>query len=161
MRRPADRRSPPSSPTATSAITHGDLLLADQAGVDLPADVALDRRGGRTRAPDEVAALLPIGASHKAFALSMAFELLTSLGGGIPGSLRGRRPGMFAVFLGPALVARAVTHSEQLAEFPADGRADPRLRRRRSGRARPPAAYRLVLARATHDAITTLVAEAG
>lgn len=92
---------------STSALTHGDLLLAAEAGGVLPADAAVDRDGARTTDPMEVAALLPIGGSHKAFALAMAVELLTSLGGGVPGSTRHAEHGVFALFLGPAVVAAA------------------------------------------------------
>jgi LDH2 family malate/lactate/ureidoglycolate dehydrogenase len=104
---------------ATSAITHGDLLLARSHGAALPPGAAVDRDGARTldAAAAELGALLPIGGSPKAFALGMAVELLTSLGGGVPGE-----HGVFAVFLGPALVADAAARlSARLADFAAAG----------------------------------------
>jgi len=92
---------------STSALTHGDLLLAAESGARLPGDSAVDHEGHRTTEPGEVAALLSIGGSHKAFAISMAIELLTSLGGGVPGSPRKGEHGVFALFLGPAIVGAA------------------------------------------------------
>lgn len=114
--------------TSTSAITHGDLLTARDEGAPLPPDAAVDRDGARTTTPADVdptaglGALLAIGGSHKAFALAMAVELLTSLGGGVPGSPVLAEHGIFAVFLGPALVADAApVLSARLAAFAAAG----------------------------------------
>lgn len=113
---------------STSAITHGDLLTARDEGAPLPPDAAVDRDGARTTAPADVdptaglGALLAIGGSHKAFALAMAVELLTSLGGGVPGSVKLEEHGIFAVFLGPSLVADAIPAlSERLAAFATAG----------------------------------------
>ncbi|MBL9106981.1 MAG: Ldh family oxidoreductase [Myxococcales bacterium] len=98
---------------STSALTHGDLLLARGTGAALPADAAVDGEGARTTSASAVdvehgrGALLPIGGSHKAFAIGMAIELLTSLGGGVPGSPRHAEHGVFALLLGPALVAES------------------------------------------------------
>jgi len=67
-------------------------------------------------------ALLSAGASHKTFALGMAVELLACLGGGVPGSSRLAEHGVFAVVLGPALVAAAApVFSARLAGFAAAG----------------------------------------
>jgi uncharacterized oxidoreductase len=114
--------------TSTSTITHGDLLLARDDATPLPPDAAVDRHGARTTHAGDVdptaglGALLPIGGSHKSFALGMAVELLTSLGGGVPGSPELAEHGVFAVFLGPALVAAATPIlSARLADFAAAG----------------------------------------
>ncbi len=94
---------------STSALTHGDLLLARASGAALPEHAAVDLNGAPTTSVEEAEAgsLLAIGGSHKAFAISMALELLTSLGGGVPGSAKISEHGVFALFLGPALVAAA------------------------------------------------------
>ena len=97
------------SDSATSQITHGLLLLARQSGETLPENSAMRPDGKPTRSADEVApargigALLPIGASHKAFALGMGIELLGSLGGGRPGGSKVGEHGVFGLFLGPSI----------------------------------------------------------
>ena len=94
---------------STSALTHGDLLLARASGAALPEHAAVDPYGAPTTSVHdaEAGSLLAIGGSHKAFAISMALELLTSLGGGVPGSAKISEHGVFALVLGPALVAAA------------------------------------------------------
>lgn len=142
---------------STSALTHGDLLLAAESGAALPADAAIDRAGVRTREAGEVAALLPIGGSHKAFAISMAIELLTSLGGGVPGSPRHADHGVFALFLGPAIVAAAgPTLAEGLRAFAAAGARIPGwdAQRRATGHA---VAGTVELSRGTYARLTALL----
>ncbi|MCY1064727.1 Ldh family oxidoreductase [Nannocystis sp. RBIL2] len=142
---------------STSAITHGDLLLARHAGAPLPADAAVDREGARTRVPEEVAALLSVGGSHKTFALGLAVELLTSLGGGVPGSPRHDEHGVFAVFLGPELVeAAGPVLSDRLAAFAATGARIPGWDSER----RAAAAGEIVhMSRETYEALRPLLAE--
>ena len=104
--------------SSTSAITHGDLLMARDGDTPLPANSAVDSTGAHTSVAREVAALLSIGGSHKSFALAMAIELLCCLGGGVPGSAEHGEHGVFAVFLGPALVdANLKIFSERLTVF--------------------------------------------
>lgn len=151
---------------STSALTHGDLLLARGTGAALPADAAVDGEGRRTTVASEVdvehgrGALLAIGGSHKAFAISMAIELLTSLGGGVPGSPRHSEHGVFALFLGPAMVAEAgpgwmaglVGFAERGARIPgwtSQARAEPQA-----------AAGTVRLARDTHGKLLALMEEA-
>lgn len=108
--------------SSTSAITHGDLLTAQASGAGLPADAAVDRDGEVTTIAGEVAALRAIGGSHKSFALAMAVELLCCLAGGVPGSPSFAEHGVFAVFLGPAMVeANAAVLTARLAGFVAAG----------------------------------------
>lgn len=105
---------------STSALTHGDLLLARASGAALPEHAAVGLDGAPTTSVEgaEAGSLLAIGGSHKAFAISMALELLTSLGGGVPGSAKIAEHGVFALLLGPALVAAAgPTLAEGLAGF--------------------------------------------
>ncbi len=62
----------------TSAITFGDVLEADAAGVLLPPDVAVDHHGDPTRQPREVldgGSLLTFG-GHKGLGLAMAIEVM-------------------------------------------------------------------------------------
>lgn len=108
--------------SSTSAITHGDLLLAQASDAPLPADAAVDDAGACTRIAAEVAALRSIGGSHKSFALAMAVELLCCLGGGVPGSPRHDEHGVFALVLGPAVLADLMPRfSERLAGFARTG----------------------------------------
>ncbi len=108
--------------TSTSAITHGDLLTAHDDHAPLPSLAAVDHTGARTTTADAVAALLPIGGSHKSFALAMAIELLCCLGGGVPGSTAHAGHGVFVLVLGPALVADdAPGFGERLAAFARTG----------------------------------------
>ena len=82
---------------ATSEISHGALLLARLTGAPLPPNSAVGPDGQPTTSAAEVdptkgiGALLPFGASNKAFAFAMGIELLACLGGGIPA--RSRRDG--------------------------------------------------------------------
>lgn len=62
----------------TSAITFGDVLEADAAGVLLPPDVAVDHDGNPTRHPEDVldgGSLLTFG-GHKGLGLAMAVEVM-------------------------------------------------------------------------------------
>jgi len=99
--------------SATSQINHGELLLARAAGTPLPQHAAVDSQGRPTTDPVEVdptkglGALLPVGGSHKSFALALAIELLSSLGGGRPGSSNLTDCGVFCVFLGAELTQNA------------------------------------------------------
>ena len=101
------------SDTATSAINHGQLLLARANGEELPPDSALDPEGRVTRDPDLVdptkglGALLSLGGSYKTFAMAMAFELLVATGGGPMGPRQTGQHGVFAIFLGPELANNA------------------------------------------------------
>ena len=99
------------SDSSTSAITHGQLLLARQNESDLPKGVAVDSYGKLTTDVEEVdpakglGALQTVGHSHKSFALSMAIELLTSLGGGVPGSKKSSEHGVFCLVFKPERMA--------------------------------------------------------
>ena len=92
------------SDTATSEITHGALMLAQQNNSSLKEGAAVNGDGEIELDPNKVnpakgeGALLTVGASHKTFALSMAIELLTSLAGGIPGSKKVTEHGVFGIF---------------------------------------------------------------
>lgn len=98
------------SDCSTSAITHGEHLLARRSGEELPVGVACDENGTLTIIPEEVdpgagrGAYRPEGNSHKFFATALAIELLTSLGGRSPGDPDPRGQGVFCLFLGPDLV---------------------------------------------------------
>lgn len=150
---------------STSALTHGDLLLARGTGAALPADSAVDAAGQRTTDAEAVevergrGALLAIGGSHKAFAISMAIELLTSLGGGVPGSPRMDEHGVFALFLGPGIVEMAgASVAAGLAGFAAAGARIPgwTSQARAEEQAR---AGTVVLSVMTHARLVALIAE--
>ncbi|MDC0668128.1 Ldh family oxidoreductase [Nannocystis radixulma] len=142
---------------STSAITHGDLLLAQHAGAPLPADAAVDRDGARTRVPGEVTALLSVGGSHKTFALGLAVELLTSLGGGVPGSPRHDEHGVFALFLGPEMVAEAgPVLADRLAAFAETGARIPGWESERRAAA---AGDSVEMSRETYEALAPLLRE--
>jgi LDH2 family malate/lactate/ureidoglycolate dehydrogenase len=91
--------------SATSEITHGTLLLARSSGEALPSKSAVGSDGqpatsaARVHPTQGQGALLPFGGHYKAFALSMGIELLVSLGGGLPGSDRQDKNGVFCLFL--------------------------------------------------------------
>lgn len=92
---------------STSEITHGELILARSGGKAISSGSAVDSEGCQSTDPNKIdptrglGALLPVGGSHKTFAIAMAIELLTSLGGGIPGSPNLAEHGIFALFIGP------------------------------------------------------------
>jgi ureidoglycolate dehydrogenase (NAD+) len=141
---------------STSAITHGDLLLARRDGHPLPPDAAVDHDGRRTRAPADVAALLSVGGSHKTFALGLAVELLTCLGGGVPGSPRHDEHGVFAVCLGPDMVEEAgPTLSARLLAFAGAGARIPGWESERRAEAAGDVVH---LSRETYDALAPLLA---
>ncbi len=65
---------------ATSSMSHGDLQLTAQAGLEVPAGTGTGAGGRDTRDPDEIlteGGLLPFG-GHKGAALSMMIEILAS-----------------------------------------------------------------------------------
>ncbi|MEO1998662.1 MAG: Ldh family oxidoreductase, partial [Planctomycetaceae bacterium] len=99
--------------SATSEINHGQLLLARASGQPLPQHAAVDSEGRSTTDPNQVdptkglGALLPVGGSHKSFALALAVELLSSLGGGQPGSSNLADCSVFCIFLGGDLTQAA------------------------------------------------------
>ena len=99
--------------SSTSEINHGQLLLARASDQSLPQHAAVDSAGQPTTDPHQVdptkglGALLPVGGSHKSFALAVAVELLSSLGGGQPGSSNLADCGVFCVFLGEDLTQTA------------------------------------------------------
>jgi len=114
--------------SATSQINHGELLLARAAGTALPQHAAVDSQGRPTTDPGQVdptrglGALLPVGGSHKSFALALAIELLSSLGGDRPGSSKLTDCGVFCVFLGAELTQNARESAGQwLAALDGDG----------------------------------------
>lgn len=158
---PADGR-PFVCDASTSALTHGDLLLAREAGAALPEGAAIDVEGEPTTdvAAAERGALRAIGGSHKAFAIAMAIELLTSLGGGVPGSTKLAEHGVFALVLGPALVGAAgPTLARGLLGFAEAGARIPGW----DGQARAEAQARagtVTLTAATHDRLLALLREA-
>ncbi len=113
----------------------------------------------RTRTVSDVAALLSIGDSHKTFALAMAIELLTSLGGGIPGSKKHEEHGVLAIFLGPQLVeSTEATLSERLAAFAEVGARIPGWESERRAAASPRDVVEL--SQETYDALCALLSTA-
>jgi len=98
------------SDASTSTITHGELLLARTGNKPMEPGSAVDSSGQDSTDPAAVdptrglGALLTVGASHKTFAMSMAFELLTSLGGGVPGSPSLAEHGVFVQLIGPGVL---------------------------------------------------------
>lgn len=141
------------SDASTSALNHGELLLARASGQPLPPDSAIGPDGlattdaGRVDPTKGLGALLPLGSSHKWFSLALALELLSSLGGNQPGSRDLRERGVFCLFLGPS-VTQSVrgTLSEWLKKLDASGTRIPgwescrearRQRRRKIVRIRP------------------------
>ncbi len=95
------------SDASTSAITHGELILARNIGEPIAQGTAVDSDGRESTDAAAVdptkglGALLTVGASHKTFAMAMALELLTSLGGGVPGSSKLAEHGVFVHLIGP------------------------------------------------------------
>jgi LDH2 family malate/lactate/ureidoglycolate dehydrogenase len=144
---------------STSALTHGDFLLARGTGAPLPPDSAIDGDGVPTTSATDVGALLSVGGSPKTFAISMAIELLTSLGGGVPGSPRLAEHGVFALFLGPAIVADAApVLAASLAAFSRTGARIPGWvsQRRADAHARGDT---VELSAVTHARLTALLAD--
>lgn len=103
------------SDSSTSAVNHGELLLARATGSRLPPQSAIGPDGQPTDDPQAVdptrglGALLPVGGSHKTFALSLGIELLVSLGGMRPGEPTTSEHGVFCLFIGPQLAQAAQT----------------------------------------------------
>ena len=102
------------SDCATSEITHGVLLLARASGDPLPPRAAVGKDGKPTVFADDVdpargkGAFLPLGGSHKAFALAMGIELLASLGGCLPGGKQTGSRGVFCLFLSLGMIQHAL-----------------------------------------------------
>lgn len=107
------------SDTASSEINHGELLLARAGGHKLPPNAAIGPDGQPTDDPAKVdpakgiGALLPVGGSHKSFAIAMGIEMLVSLGGLIPGSSVAEEHGVFCLFFGPDLTEQLKSHSSE------------------------------------------------
>lgn len=95
---------------ATSAITHGDLMLIEAGGGALPADVAVRRDGSVAASINELdlareaGAILPFGQrdAYKAFALALGVALQTSYGGAAPASPGGTGFGTSVLLFDPA-----------------------------------------------------------
>lgn len=110
------------SDTASSEINHGELLLARAAGHKLPPNAAIGPDGQLTDDPHKVdpsrglGALLPVGGSHKSFAIAMGIEMLVSLGGLRPGSKVAEEHGVFCIFFGPEMTEQLKTHSSEWAQ---------------------------------------------
>jgi LDH2 family malate/lactate/ureidoglycolate dehydrogenase len=94
---------------ATSAITHGKLLIARFTGASLPPDtVEID--GDHTVLANEIdpsaekGVILPFGglSGYKAFGLALAIESFCSLTGGSPGSMTGTDFGVFSILFNPS-----------------------------------------------------------
>ena len=101
---------------SSSAITHGMLLQSRNEGIELPPYSAIDAEGepctdGKRLAPSKGSgAILPFGNSHKSFALGMAIEILSSLGGNKPGQSVPDEHGIFGIILGSDLINNS-THT--------------------------------------------------
>ncbi len=114
----------------TSAITHGEVVLASRLGALLPPGVAIDAAGLPTQ--DAAAALkgaiLPFGGTqaHKGYGLAFMIQALGLLGG--PGRTEGRARHFGFVFIvfDPALLMPAAQFRAQLAELIATVKATPR-----------------------------------
>lgn len=87
---------------ATSAITHGDLLVAEASGAELPEHCAVTCDGTPVRFPNDFnaaqgeGAILPFGGNqaYKAFGLALGVALQCSYGGSKPASPGGTGFGM-------------------------------------------------------------------
>ncbi len=114
----------------TSAITHGEVVLAARLGQLLPAGVAVDAAGMPTR--DAAAALdgaiLPFGGAqaHKGYGLSFMIQALGLLGGGGLTQGRARNFGFMFIVFDPALLMPVREFRAQLAELIAAVKATPR-----------------------------------
>ena len=114
----------------TSAITHGEVVLASRLGSVLPPGVAIDAAGLPTQ--DAAAALkgaiLPFGGvqAHKGYGLAFMMQALGLLGG--PGRTEGRARhfGFVFVVFDPGLLMPADQFRVQLAELIETVRATPR-----------------------------------
>ena len=115
------------SDTATSEINHGELLLARATGETLPPNAAIGPDGRPASNPSLVdparglGALLPVGGSHKSFAIAMGVEMLVSMGGLTPGSTVAEEHGVFCIFLGPQLMGNLSAGSEWVQELSKTG----------------------------------------
>jgi LDH2 family malate/lactate/ureidoglycolate dehydrogenase len=68
---------------ATSAITFNEVRKREDAGKQLPRDVAADDGGVPTQSPEEAVQLLPLG-GYKGFGLSMVVDMFNGLLSGMP-----------------------------------------------------------------------------
>jgi len=75
---PMDDEDPFCFDAATSAITFNEVRRHQDAGDQLPRNVAADEYGEPTRDPEEAVQLLPLG-GYKGFGLSMVVELFNGL----------------------------------------------------------------------------------
>jgi len=111
----------------TSAITHGEVVLAARLGRPLPDGVAIDAQGRPTR--DAAAALLgtilPFGA-HKGFGLALIVQALGLLGGAaLPRGSVQDFGYLFMVF-DPGLLIPPARYKQQLSELIRRIKATPR-----------------------------------
>lgn len=111
----------------TSAVIHGDLVLASRLGRELPEGVAIDPQGKPTR--DPVAALagaiLPFG-GHRGHGLSFAIQALGLLGGAARTRGQVQDYGYLFVVFDPALLIPLADLEKQLDELVARVKATPR-----------------------------------
>lgn len=99
---------------ATSAITHGDLLVAEASGAALPEHCAVTREGLPVRYPGDFdaargdGAILPFGGgqAYKAFALALGVALQCSYGGSKPAAPGGTGFGMSILLFDAGLVGQ-------------------------------------------------------
>ena len=114
----------------TSAITHGEVVLASRLAELLPAGVAIDAAGLPTR--DAAAALdgaiLPFGGTqaHKGYGLSFMIQAFGLLGGAARTHGRARHFGFVFIVFDPALLMPLAQFRAQLAALIAAVKATPR-----------------------------------
>jgi LDH2 family malate/lactate/ureidoglycolate dehydrogenase len=99
---------------ATSAISQGDVVLAQRQGAPLPPGVAVDRTGRTTRDAAEAmaGAILPFG-GHKGFALALCVQALCLLSGARIDFVEGHDFGfLFLAFNPEVLLGRAAWQGE-------------------------------------------------
>ena len=102
----------------TSAITWGDVVLAQTKGEPLPASVAVDPAGHTTRDPQAAldGAFMPWG-GQRGSALSLAVQLLGILAGSAPVIADTAGYGLFFVVIDPERIAPRGNFQAQVAEL--------------------------------------------
>jgi LDH2 family malate/lactate/ureidoglycolate dehydrogenase len=120
---PLENQMPVVIDLATSAITHGDLLLAQATGAELPQHTAVRKDRSPARFVQDFdpskgeGALLPFGGAHayKAFALAMGVALQTSYGGSPPAAAGGGAFGLSILLIDIGRLGR--THDAERAAW--------------------------------------------
>lgn len=111
----------------TSAVIHGDLVLASRLGRQLPEGVAIDPQGRPTRDPAAglAGAILPFG-GHKGHGLSFAIQALGLLGGAARTRGQVQDYGYLFIVFDPGLLLPASEFDNHLEELIARVKTTPR-----------------------------------